>query len=573
MLTQSFSNGGSALTTPVEPPLVLDDPDTAAWADAADIVLIGFGGAAAVAGLQAREDGASVIAVDRFGGGGTTAISGGIVYAGGTKYQRAAGYEDSAAEMYKYLDFEGMAVKPQTLRRYCETIAGDLEWLDGFGLRFGSTVYPHSTAYPPNGHFLYFSGMEKLRPQVAYVAPRAHRTLGRGMTGNVYWAVLRDAALSHGVRLRQHSPVRRLVMDRAGRVIGVDCQAISRQHWARHDALYRRVTPYRPLNGERGERAVRECRAFEAGIPGRRELIRAHRAVIIAAGNYTCNLEFLGRYRPEFRECYREIVRMGTMGDDGSGIELGLSAGGQLACMDAAVLSRPTYPPLAFVTGALVNLDGRRYCNEDANYSILGQATSEQQDYVAWLIVDSRTFWRGVRQLLPPGQLFSLFGMPAFLNILFGGTRRGKTLEELARKCRLAPQHQLVASIAAYNEDVAQAHDALGKHPDNLGRIDRPPFYAINMSLRNKWNMSSGMPYGGLQVDEETGAVVRADGTDVPGLFACGRCTVGMSSRTTFSGLSLGDTIFSGRRAARSALQRQAADSAAAGAGRSPSGT
>ncbi len=55
-----------------------------------------------------------------------------------------------------------------------------------------------------------------------------------------------------------------------------------------------------------------------------------------------------------------------------------VSAGGQLASMDAAVLSRPTYPPLAFVTGALVNLDGRRYCNEDANYSILGQATSEQ---------------------------------------------------------------------------------------------------------------------------------------------------------------------------------------------------
>lgn len=555
MVSQSFSSTGGGFTTPVEPPLVLDDPQSVSWSDAADIVLIGFGGAAAVAGLQAREGGASVIAVDRFGGGGTTAISGGIVYAGGTKYQHAAGYEDSAAEMYKYLDFEGMAVQPETLRRYCDTSAENLEWLGGYGLRFGSTVYTHSTAYPPDGFFLYFSGMEKLRPQVAYVAPRAHRTVGKGMTGNVYWAVLRDAALSRGVRLQQHSPVRRLVLDRAGRVIGVDCQVIAPGEWAKHDALYKRVTPYRPLNGERGERAVRDCRAFEAALPPQRTLIRAHRAVIIATGNYTYNLDFLGRYRPEFRECYREIVRMGTMGDDGSGIELGLSAGGQLACMDAAVLSRPTYPPLAFVSGALVNHDGRRYCNEDANYSILGQATSEQKDYVAWLIIDSRTFWQGVRQLLPPGQLFSLFGTPAFLNILFGGTCRGKTLEELARKCNLSPEHQLVASVAAYNESVARGEDALGKHRDNLGAIVRPPFYAINMSLRNKWNMSSGMPYGGLRVNEETGAVVRPDGTAVPGLFACGRCTVGMSSRTTFSGLSLGDTIFSGRRAARSALQ------------------
>jgi 3-oxo-5alpha-steroid 4-dehydrogenase len=79
------------------------------------------------------------------------------------------------------------------------------------------------------------------------------------------------------------------------------------------------------------------------------------------------------------------------------------------------------------------------------------------------------------------------------------------------------------------------------------------------MSLRNKWNMSSGMPFGGLKVSEETGAIVRADGSAVPGLFACGRCTVGMSSRTTFSGLSLGDTIFSGRRAARNAISGQAA--------------
>ena len=60
--------------------------------DEADIVLVGFGSAAAVAGLQAREDGASVLALDRFGGGGTTAISGGIIYAGGTKYQRDSGF-------------------------------------------------------------------------------------------------------------------------------------------------------------------------------------------------------------------------------------------------------------------------------------------------------------------------------------------------------------------------------------------------------------------------------------------------------------------------------------------------
>jgi 3-oxo-5alpha-steroid 4-dehydrogenase len=554
MASHLSAKQAGSFTTPVEPPLILDDPENATWSDAADIVIIGFGSAAAVAGLQAREDGVSVIAVDRFGGGGTTAISGGIIYAGGTKYQHEAGFKDSAEEMYKYLHFEGMAVQPDTLRRYCDSIAGNLDWLTGFGVKFGSTVYPYPTTYPPDGHFLYYSGMEKLRPDIAYVAPRGHRTVGRGMTGNVYWTALRKAALSRGVRLKPHSPVRRLVMDRQGRVIGVDCQVMPQESWSKHDALYKRVTPYRPLNGERGEQAVQDCRAFEASQPPHRVLIRAHRAVIIASGNYTYNIDFLGRYRPEFRECYKEIVRMGTMGDDGSGIELGLSAGGQLACMDAAVLSRPTYPPLAFVTGALVNIGGKRYCNEDANYSILGQATSEQTDYNAKLIVDSRTFWQGFRQLLPPGQLFSLFGTPAFLNILFGGTKKAKTLAELAGKCGMAPDNQLAATIAAYNDSAATGRDPLGKRAENLAAIVKPPFYAINMSLKNKWNMSSGMPFGGLKVDEESGAIVNEDNAPVPGLFACGRCTVGMSSKTTFSGLSLGDTIFSGRRAARSAI-------------------
>jgi 3-oxo-5alpha-steroid 4-dehydrogenase len=67
--------------------------------------------------LQAREDGASVIAVDRFGGGGTTAICGGILYAGGTKYRQEAGFNDTADEMFKYLKFEGMVVKVETLAR------------------------------------------------------------------------------------------------------------------------------------------------------------------------------------------------------------------------------------------------------------------------------------------------------------------------------------------------------------------------------------------------------------------------------------------------------------------------
>ncbi|MFD2399566.1 FAD-binding protein [Prauserella oleivorans] len=54
---------------------------------------------------------------------------------------------------------------------------------------------------------------------------------------------------------------------------------------------------------------------------------------------------------------------------------------------------------------------------------------------------------------------------------------------------------------------------------------------------------------GGLTVDESTGAVTRADGTPVPGLYAAGRTAVGVCSESYVSGLSISDCVFSGRRA------------------------
>ena len=55
---------------------------------------------------------------------------------------------------------------------------------------------------------------------------------------------------------------------------------------------------------------------------------------------------------------------------------------------------------------------------------------------------------------------------------------------------------------------------------------------------------------GGLVVDEKSGAVQRADGSAVPGLFAAGRNAVGICSHLYVSGLSAADCIYSGRRAA-----------------------
>lgn len=92
----------AGLNLAVEDPLVLDDPDAHPWTETADLVVVGLGGAGVAAALEALERGVSVIAIDRYEGGGSTAANGGVFYAGGgTAIQKEAGEEDTPEEMYK----------------------------------------------------------------------------------------------------------------------------------------------------------------------------------------------------------------------------------------------------------------------------------------------------------------------------------------------------------------------------------------------------------------------------------------------------------------------------------------
>jgi 3-oxo-5alpha-steroid 4-dehydrogenase len=98
--------------------------------------------------------------------------------------------------------------------------------------------------------------------------------------------------------------------------------------------------------------------------------------------------------------------------------------------------------------------------------------------------------------------------------------------------------------------------DPLGKVPERFVPQDRPPFYAIDCSLDSANGVPcSSMTLGGLVVDEETGQVMRADGSTIEGLYAAGRNAVGLCSEAYVSGLSIADCVYSGRRAGRHAAK------------------
>ncbi len=535
-------------------PLRVGDATELNWTDEADIVVVGFGGAGASAAVQASDDGACVIAVERFDGGGSTAISGGVMYAGGTRYQHEAGFNDTPEEMFKYLSAETTAVSPRTLRRFCDESNANLEWLGSFGVPHGSSAFLEKASFPPDGYWLYYSGNEKVPAYaaVAKPAPRGHRVVTPRMGGHVRFAKLKAAALARGVKVIPHAPVTRLVVDALGRVIGVEANALPRDLWRRHQKLHDANSPLVPFNGPSAERAMKKAEALERGVH-RPIFIRARAGVLLSAGGFIQNREMLHRYKPVLGEKFSNLVRLATIGDDGRGIELGGAAGGQFRLMDKFCASQTIVPPASFAHGLLVNAKGQRFVNEVAYLTVVGGAVLEQPEGgKAYLILRGREFWKALHESLFPGKgRFLIWGVPALINIFFGGTRRAATLAGLARKIGIDARG-LGRTVAVFNDTAARGgSDALGKAREFLKPLVDGPFYAVNMSIDNNFVACQIFTTGGLDVDEDTGAVKRADGGIVEGLYAAGRNAYGVCSDGLVSGLSIADVVFSGRRAGR----------------------
>ncbi|WP_454648692.1 FAD-binding protein [Bradyrhizobium liaoningense] len=538
--------------------IIVDDALAVQWDRQADVVVVGFGGAGAVAALQAREGKASVILIDRFGGGGTTSYSGGVIYAGPTRFQREAGFVDTVDEMHAYLKMEvGDAVRPETLRRFCEGSAGDVEWLVGHGVRYASDAYLDKITYPPEGKFLYYSGNEKSPAfaEKAKPAPRGHRAVGPGFGGAHYMTALRQSVHRNDISLMLHSRANRLICSRDGAVLGVEVIELAEEKHAEQQALYEKVSPYVPHNHASTERALRRMRVLEERY-SRTTLVRARGGVVLTTGGFAYSRTLIDRYDQAFARHYDVLHRLSTMGNDGSGLMMGKSVGAAVGRMDSLYIARNISPPEALLEGVLVNREGGRFVAEDAYVSLIGGEVARQTDGDAWLLVNARCFRRSIQDAITCGwQRFKYFGVPMLVNYALGGTRRGSTVATLARKIGVEPA-RLEATIRRHDEDIAVGRpDAVGKMDELRKPIGKGPIYAINMSMSNRHALTKFMTLGGLKVDEDSGAVVRDDGTPIPGLYAAGMAAVGLHSNGYISGLSIADGVFSGRRAGRNAAR------------------
>ena len=517
------------------------------WDVEADVVVVGFGAAGACAALEAAAAGRSVVVLDRFNGGGATALSGGVVYAGGgTPQQRSAGITDTADAMFGYLRTEvGDVVPPATLRQFCDDSVRMLGWLEGHGVPFEGSLCPDKTSYPTNRHYLYYSGSEMSARALAQPAPRGHRTRGRGTSGGLLFARLAAATKSAGIEVVPQTKAVRLILG-DGHVIGVECRSLrGAPWWARtaHRLLHRAARkPY--LYVPKAGRLMHRPAGWLERRYGRPLLVRAARGVVIAAGGFGANRQLLRAHAPSARGG----LPLATPGDDGSGLLLGTVAGGAAALLDRVSVWRFLSPPPALLRGVLVDADGKRICDESRYGAAIGDEIVRRGGR-AWLFADQATITAARRQLR--GSTLWFQHLQARYLLTFGRVT-ADTVTGVAVKAGIDPDG-LAATVAAYNaQDTGR--DPEGKSADLVIPQDQPPYSLIDYSIRARLlNPAPVLTLGGLVVDHGTGQVLRADGTAVSGLYAAGRSAVGLCSRSYVSGLSIADCVFSGRRAGRHA--------------------
>ncbi|MGH3519330.1 MAG: FAD-binding protein [Haloechinothrix sp.] len=530
--------------------------------DAVDVLVVGFGAAGACAAIEAAGAGAEVLVVDRFSGGGASAISGGVVYAGGgTEQQRAAGVADSPEEMYAYLRLEvADAVSDATLRAFCEDSAAMIGWLEDKGVPFQGSLCPDKTSYPNNKFYLYYSGSESAGRfrEVAKPAPRGHRAKGRGTSGKVLFMRLAEAARAAGVRVLDQTMATTLVTDSAGRVTGVEVRSLREAPWwvrGAHRMLARYAAKpglYIPaLRKTLERRAVALERRYAQPMT-----LTARRGVVLAAGGFIANKEMVRAHAP----AYRGGLALGTAGDDGSGISMGVAAGGATAKLDRISAWRFITPPSAFLGGVIVDSAGRRVIDESRYGAAIGEALISRHGGKGWLLVDDAIVTEAKRRLPGQAQWFQL--LQAWF-LLLRGRVRGRSLVAVAGKAGVDPAG-LAATVGDHNAAAdAGTADPVGKPAEFVRPLVRPPYSLIDISVRPNLGYPCPMlTLGGLVVDEVTGAVRATDGSPLPGLYAAGRSAVGICSHSYVSGLSLADCVFSGRRAGNTAANSAPAPSA-----------
>lgn len=470
------------------------------WDYEADVVVVGYGVAGASAAIEAARAGADVLVLERTGGwGGAAALSGGFIYlGGGTALQKALGFEDKPENMERFLMAAlGPGADEAKIHDYCQGSVEHFEWLVAQGVPFKEEFWGEPGWEPPADQGLMFSGGENAAPYntLATPAPRGHlpqmadKHTSEKGGGFMLMKPLTDTAEALGVRAEYDVRLQRLIVDESGRVAGV----VAKRY-------------------------------------GKPVYVRARRGVVLATGSFAYNQQMVEAYTPLLINRPAAAIEE----HDGIGILVAQALGAQLAHMDAIEVAIFADPQM-IARGILVNGRGQRYIPEDSYPSHIGQSTLIRQNNEAFLIIDEAALEEANKSVSSSAAMRSV--PPTWV---------AESVAELESDIGF-PAGVLQATVEVYNRHAKDGADpVLGKKTQWVKPVGTP---LAAYDLRNR---TGGFTLGGLRTDLDS-RVMHVSGDPIPGLFAAGRCTSGISAGGYVSGASLGDGSFYGRRAGRAA--------------------
>jgi len=413
----------------------------------------------------------------------------------------------------------------------------------------------HKTSHPPDGFSLYYSGSETAHPfsSAAEPACRGHLAVGDGGmvgTGSVLFQGLQSACARHqGIEVRTQTSARALIKE-DGRVVGMETMSFESVPWGLMllselaEALANCMKPPQ----------CKLCDAFAqwaiGGVEaayGTKQWLKAGRGVVLCAGGFGANISMVMEHCPQYRDC----MSLGTLADDGSGIKLGLSVGGKVQGMQNGSAWKFTYPPEAFLKSVQVGMDAKRLGNEDV-YGARLTNNMVQAGGEAWLVMDQKVYDEAKHDMATSQTMVIFQWLFCGVNLYFN-RQKANDLASLARKCGLPEQH-LQETIERYNSLCEKGKDTeFGKASKFMAPLRAPPYYAVKFSnARTLW-FTPFLTLGGLTVEFETGRLVETGGKPIEGVYAAGRTAAGIPATSYVSGLSIADSVFAGRRAARHA--------------------
>jgi len=543
-----------------------------------DFVIVGSGGGSLCAALMLQAAGKRVLVLEKTElVGGTTAISGGVLWIPNNRFMKAEGIEDSRDKAVAYLDAivgdhdDTPGTSPARRRAYVDEATAMIDFLAAQGIQLrripswpdyyqapGESV-PGRTVVSElfDINLLGKQWKARLRPGFLPVAayleeameiPYLKRTgkakkifarvLGRTLlsrlkgkhlatAGQALQGQMLNAALKAGIEIRINAAVKEIIVE-ADRVTGV---------WV--------------------------------NVNGSDQRIDAKLGVLINAGGFSRNQRMLDQYIPGVSAQWTNTAS----GDTGEMIEAGMRAGAAIAQMDQRVGSPCALPPenpamkpgmqgdIAKPHSIVVDQTGERYMRESSSYMEIAKAMLARNKQApanpSWMILDSQYLEKYMLAGKMPGKKPKNWTSENFL-------LAGDTIEALASACKIEPA-RLKATVERFNSLVAKGRDedfgrgshaydewlgdALHEPSHTLGKIETGPFYAL------KIYPGDVSTYGGL-VTDEFARVLRNDGSVIDGLYATGTSTASvMGKATPGAGGSIGPSFTWGYVAAKHALK------------------